>query len=107
MLSWDAQGREDAHRALVSGGRFLGAALVTLIQLYAPDVIYINGGELFRSAVVSETAERYAHTHVYPQLSGRTALRCVDLDAEATLGGLLDYALDRLFDVESSNCILE
>ncbi len=107
VLAADSSGQDAAHRALVTGGRFLGCALVTLIQLYAPDVIYINGGELLRSPVISQTAERYAHTHVYPQLSGRTAFRYVDLDAEATLGGLLDYALDRLFDVESSNCILE
>ena len=107
VLAADAAGNEAAHDALVRGGRYLGSALVTLIQLYAPDVIYVNGDELLRSAAVAQTAERYAHTHAYPQLSGRTAFRYVGLDAEATLGGLLDYALDRLFDVESSNCILE
>ena len=55
---------------------------------------------------MAETAERYARTHAYPQLSHRACFRYVDLDAQATLGGLVDYALDRLFDVESSSCIL-
>ena len=107
VLAADAAGDSRARAALTRGGRYLGAALVTLIQLYAPDVIYINGHELLRSRIVAETAEQYARTHAYPQLVRRAFFRYVDLDAQATLGGLLDYALDRLFDVESSSCILE
>ena len=107
VLAADQAGDERAHAALARGGRYLGAALVTLIQLFAPDVVYINGHELLKSRLVAETAERYARSHAYPQLAGRAVFRYVDLDAQATLDGLLEYALDRLFDVESSNCILE
>ena len=75
-----------------------GTADITPAQIYKWHTV---------EKIASETAEQYARTHAYPQLVRRAFFRYVDLDAQATLGGLLDYALDRLFDVESSSCILE
>lgn len=101
------RGDEKALTYLERGGRYLGAALVTLIQLFAPDILYIHGYELLESRLVSETAEQYVREHAYPELARRVVFRHVSLDEHSTLSGLLDYALDRLFDVESSKCILE
>ncbi|NMA08720.1 MAG: ROK family protein [Clostridiales bacterium] len=107
VLTAYARGDERAEAALRRGGRYLGAALVTLIQLYAPDIIYINGHELLKSPIVAQAAETYAKSHAYTQLVSRVRFEYVSLDERATLEGLMEYALDRLFDIESSNCILE
>ena len=101
------RGEEKALVYLERGGRYLGAALVTLIQLFAPDILYIHGYELLESSLVAETAEQYVREHAYPELAHRVTFRHVSLDEHSTLSGLLEYALDRLFDVESSKCILE
>jgi len=107
VLKGAENGEEPAKEALRRGGKYLGAAIVTLIQLFAPDILYIHGHELLKSALVSESAVEYARSHAYPQLCTRIQFRFVSLNADSTLSGLLDYALDRLFDVESSDCILE
>ncbi len=107
VVAAQEQGDAAAGEALARCGEYLGIALTSLILLLGPEVVYINGHELLRSRLVLETAQQYAQTHAYSQLVRNLQYRYVDADARATLAGLMEYTLDRLFDVDSPHCILD
>jgi len=101
------QGNEHCRAVLTRCGRYLGAAMVTLIHLLRPGRIYVNADGLYDSAILAQTAQEWARQHTEPELTRELSYHTLHMTQAMVVEGLAEHALNCLTDHTAAHSILD
>ncbi len=90
---------ETAKELFSECGEYMGAGLANLVNMLAPSLLVIIGGEMYNETVI-ETAINAVKRRAYGVLTKNLEFKFVKSDAESSIKGIAQCVCDKMFSID-------
>ncbi len=90
---------ETAKELFSECGEYMGAGLANLVNMLAPSLLVIIGGEMYNETVI-ETAINAVKRRAYGVLTKNLEFKFVKSDAESSVKGIAQCVCDKMFSID-------
>ncbi len=97
IISMAAAKDKDVLTVLDEIGKYLGVALINTVNLFNPDMIYINGGDLLKFPFIYQSALKRCYESIHSCFTEHLHLETVDMGVIQSMEGLGIYVTDKIF----------